>query len=66
MTDPLFGLELPTILLSKNLTDKSYIWLDRPVAVTTLARLSKGKMMGVDFNKNKEWVGSSCCLFEEV
>lgn len=42
-----------------------YIWLDRPVSVTTLARLSKGKMMGVDFNKNKDWVGSSCCLFEE-
>lgn len=31
-----------------------------PVAVTTLARLSKGAMMGVDFNKNKAWVGSSC------
>jgi hypothetical protein len=31
-----------------------------PVAVTTLTRLSKGAMMGVDFNKNKTWVGSSC------
>ncbi|MGH9766402.1 MAG: hypothetical protein ACREAB_03130 [Blastocatellia bacterium] len=28
-------------------------------AVTTLIRLSKGAMMGVDFNKNKSWVGSS-------
>jgi hypothetical protein len=31
-----------------------------PIAVTTLLRLSKGAMMGVDFNKNKAWVGSSC------
>ena len=31
-----------------------------PQAVTTLTRLSKGAMMGVDFNKNKTWVGSSC------
>lgn len=35
-----------------------------PIAVTTLTRLSKGAMMGVDFNKNKSWVGSSCCFFE--
>lgn len=41
-----------------------FIWLDQPRAVTTLVRLSKGKMMGVDFNKNKEWVGSSCCFFK--
>jgi len=41
-----------------------FLWLDRPMAVTTLARLSQGKMLGVDFNKNKTWVGASCCLFE--
>jgi hypothetical protein len=41
-----------------------FLWLDKPLPVTTLARLSKGKMMGVDYNKNKEWVGASCCLFE--
>jgi hypothetical protein len=35
-----------------------------PVAVTTLTRMSKGAMMGVDFNKNKTWVGSSCSFFE--
>lgn len=29
-----------------------------------LIRLSKGKMMGVDFNKNKTWVGSAGALFE--
>ncbi len=40
-----------------------FIWPDdsrEPFAVTTLTRLSKGAMMGVDFNKNKTWVGSSC------
>jgi hypothetical protein len=41
-----------------------FLWIDKPIPVNTLARLSKGKMMGVDFNKNKEWVGSSCCFFE--
>jgi uncharacterized protein (UPF0248 family) len=40
------------------------LWLDQPQVVTTLARLSQGKMLGVDFNKNKTWVGASCCLFE--
>ena len=34
-----------------------------PLAVNTLIRLSKGAMMGVDFNKNKTWVGSSCAFF---
>lgn len=40
-----------------------FVWPDgapEPMAVTTLTRLSKGAMMGVDFNKNKTWVGSSC------
>ena len=37
-----------------------------PVAVTTLTRMSKGAMMGVDFNKNKTWVGSSCSFFENA
>ena len=44
-----------------------YVWPNtavEPIAVTTLTRLSKGAMMGVDFNKNKSWVGSSCCFFE--
>lgn len=43
-----------------------YLWPDEdkdPTAVTTLLRLSKGAMMGVDFNKKKDWVGSSCGLF---
>ena len=36
----------------------------RPEAVINLARLSKGKMIGVRYNKDKEWVGGSICLFE--
>ncbi len=44
-----------------------FLWPDdaaEPMAVTTLTRMSKGAMMGVDFNKNKTWVGSSCALWE--
>jgi hypothetical protein len=36
-----------------------FLWKDEPVLVNNLIRTSKGKMMGVDFNKNKTWVGSS-------
>jgi len=40
------------------------VWRDgRPLPVTTLARLSQGKMMGVAFNKDRSWVGSSGCLW---
>ncbi len=45
-----------------------YFWKDgeaRPVAANNLARLSKGKMIGVRYNKDKEWVGGSYCLFEQ-
>lgn len=44
-----------------------YLWKDgwaRPRAATNLARLSKGKMIGVRYNKDKEWVGGSVALFE--
>jgi hypothetical protein len=37
----------------------------RPVPANNLARLSKGKMIGVRYNKDKEWVGGSYCLFEK-
>lgn len=41
-----------------------FIWKDgEPFPVTTLARLSQGKMMGVSFNKDRTWVGSSGCLW---
>jgi len=40
------------------------IWRDgQPFPVTTLARLSQGKMMGVAFNKDRTWVGSAGCLW---
>lgn len=41
-----------------------FIWREgKPLPVTTLARLSQGKMMGVAFNKDRTWVGSSGCLW---
>ena len=45
-----------------------YFWeegTDRPVPANNLARLSKGKMIGVRYNKDKEWVGGSFALFEQ-
>lgn len=44
-----------------------YFWKDgeaRPVPTNNLARLSKGKMIGVRYNHDKEWVGGSLCYFE--
>ena len=45
-----------------------YFWKDgatRPVPTNNLGRLSKGKMIGVRYNKDKEWVGGNFCYFEE-
>jgi hypothetical protein len=45
-----------------------YFWKEgtaRPVAVNNLARLSKGKMIGVRYNKDKSWVGGSLAYFFE-
>ncbi len=45
-----------------------YFWKDemtRPVAVSNLARLSKGKMIGVRYNMDKDWVGGSVAYFEK-
>ena len=45
-----------------------YFWKNgapRPVAVNNLARLSKGKMIGVRYNMNKDWVGGSLAYFEK-
>lgn len=44
-----------------------FLWDDdqpRPTLVTNLARLSRGEMIGVKFNKDKAWVGGSVCFFE--
>ncbi|MEY2834728.1 MAG: hypothetical protein RLZZ557_390 [Bacteroidota bacterium] len=45
-----------------------YIWergSKRPIPVTNLARLSKGKMIGTRYNHNKSWVGGSIAYFEQ-
>ena len=45
-----------------------YLWevgKPRPTLATNLARLSKGKMIGVRYNKDKEWVGASVAYFEK-
>jgi hypothetical protein len=39
-----------------------YVWLDRLTAVLPLLRMGRGKMMGVDHNRNLEWVGASAAL----
>jgi hypothetical protein len=36
-----------------------------PEFLITLARLSKGEMIGVKYNKDKSWVGSSVAFFEK-
>jgi hypothetical protein len=45
-----------------------YGWRDEdesPTLLTNLARLSKGKMIGTRYNKDKEWVGGSVAYFEK-
>ena len=42
-----------------------FLWPENspnPILVNNLVRMSQGKMMGVDFNKDKTWVGSSIAL----
>jgi len=40
-----------------------YIWLGRePQAVSMIVRMGRGKMMGVDQNRNMTWVGASAAL----
>jgi len=40
-----------------------YIWLDELLPVMTIIRMSRGMMMGVDHNRNMEWVGSSAGFY---
>lgn len=45
-----------------------YFWKNewpRPKAVHNLARLSKGKMIGTRYNKDKTWVGGTVAFFEQ-
>jgi hypothetical protein len=44
-----------------------FVWPDTardPTLVNNLVRMSQGKMMGVDFNIDKTWVGASIALHE--
>ena len=41
-----------------------YIWLDELLPVMTIVRMGRGLMMGVDHNKNMQWVGSSAGFYE--
>jgi len=40
-----------------------YIWLEELLPVMTIVRMGRGLMMGVDHNKNMEWVGSAAGFF---
>ncbi len=42
-----------------------YVWLDQLQAVLTIIRMGRGLMMGVDHNRNMEWVGASAGLWVE-
>jgi hypothetical protein len=41
-----------------------FVWPEQgePILVNNLVRMSQGQMMGVNFNKDKTWVGSSIAL----
>ncbi len=43
-----------------------FVWKDRPRLINNLVRLSKGKMMGVDFNKDRTWIGASLAYHPPV
>lgn len=40
-----------------------YIWLEDLLPVVLIIRMGRGKMMGVDHNKDMEWVGASAGFF---
>ena len=40
-----------------------YIWDGELKPVTTIIRTGRGKMMGVDFNKDLDWVGASAGFY---
>ncbi len=60
---------VPTIDTPHGLTQteirRLYLWPDRGTLTPaiSLVRLGRGKMMGVDHNKNQEWVGASAAFF---
>lgn len=42
-----------------------YIWLEKLTPVMTIIRMGRGLMMGVDQNRNMEWVGASAAFYVE-
>jgi hypothetical protein len=42
-----------------------YIWQEKLQAVLTIIRMGRGLMMGVDHNRDMEWVGASAGLYVE-
>jgi hypothetical protein len=40
-----------------------YVWLNELTPVLTIIRTGRGLQMGVDHNKNMEWVGASAALY---
>ncbi len=42
-----------------------YVWPEELVPVMTIIRMGRGLMMGVDHNKNMEWVGASAGFYLE-
>ena len=59
----------PTVETPRGLTQAEirilYLWPDGGdlTPVLSLVRLGRGKMMGVDHNRNQEWVGASAAFF---
>jgi hypothetical protein len=58
---------VPTVESSKSKAEirMMFVWPENdryPILVNNLVRMSRGKMMGVDFNKDKTWVGASIAL----
>jgi hypothetical protein len=59
----------PTIETPHGLTQAEirilYLWPDggNLTPALSLVRLGRGKMMGVDHNRNQEWVGASAAFF---
>jgi hypothetical protein len=43
-----------------------FLWQDRPRLVNNLVRMSKGRMMGVDFNKDRTWIGASLAYHSPI
>ena len=62
---------VPTVDGSKSKAEirMMFVWPEddkQPTLVNNLVRMGQGKMMGVDFNKDKTWVGASIALHENL